>query len=224
MATNVHALGATGALPLEGEADVPDVREAALIERARAGDVEAWARLYEDHAQRIYWQIAYLTGNPHATEDLVQETFANAIVHVRRYESRGSFHGWLRGIALNIVRNYWRSRERSGRAMDQLAAMICDEVVGPDDDPEGALFRQRRAEVLLAVLETLPPPLREAYVLCDLREMAPEDAMAELGVSLNNLRVRAARARARIREELARLGWLPTPAGAPRRKSDDGGA
>lgn len=216
VASNVHVLGAAGSFPIAGE--VPDDREAALIERARAGDVDAWARLYEAHAQRLFWHIAFLTGNPHATEDLVQETFASAIVNVQQFERRGSFHGWLRGIALNIVRNYWRGRERSGRAMDHLEAMFRDKVVGATEDPEGALFHQRRAEALLAVLETLPAPLREAYVLCDLRELPPEEAMAELGVSLNNLRVRAARARARIREELARLGWIPEAAATPRRR------
>lgn len=216
MASNVHVLGAAGALSITTD-EVARDREAELVERARAGDVEAWARLYEDHAQRLFWHIAFLTGNPQATEDLVQETFASAIVNVRQFERRGSFHGWLRGIALNIVRNYWRSRERSGRALDHLEEMFRDKVVAPTDDPEGALFHQRRAEALLAVLETLPAPLREAYVLCDLRELPPEEAMAELGVSLNNLRVRAARARARIREELTRLGWVPDAA-TPRKR------
>lgn len=221
MGSHVQVLGVAEALALESQ-DAPDAREAALIERARTGDVEAWARIYELHAQRLYWQIAYLTGNPHATEDLVQETFACAIVSVRCFESRSSFHGWLRGIALNIVRNYWRSRERSGRAMDRLATLANVGAAGPAADPEGALFRRRRAEVLLAVLETLPASLREAYVLCDLRELPPEEAMAELGVSLNNLRVRAARARARIREELTRLGWIPEAASDDRRRRDDG--
>jgi RNA polymerase sigma-70 factor (ECF subfamily) len=217
-------LGPAGALSLETGDEVADDREAMLIDRARAGDVDAWARLYKAHSPRILWQIAFLTGNPHANEDLVQETFASAIVSVHHFQGRGSFHGWLRGIALNIVRNYWRGRERGGRAMEHLATMVHDRVVGPDEDPEGTLFRQRRAEALFAVLETLPVALREAYVLCDLRELPPEEAMAELGVSLNNLRVRAARARARIREELTRLGWIPDPASSTGRKRDDDGA
>lgn len=220
----MQLLGSVEALALETGAEVADDREATLIERARAGEVEAWAQLYKEHSQRILWQIAYLTGNPHANEDLVQETFASAIVSLRHFQSRCSFHGWLRGIALNIVRNYWRGRERGGRAMEHLATMAHDRVVGPDEDPEGSLVRQRRAKALFAVLETLPAPLREAYVLCDLREMPPEQAMLELGVSLNNLRVRAARARARIREELTRLGWIADPSVATRKARDNAGA
>ena len=108
--------------------------------------------------------------------------------------------------------------------MEHLATMVHDRVVGHDEDPEGSLFRQRRAKALFAVLETLPAPLREAYVLCDLREIPPEEAMAELVVSLNNLRVRAARARARIREELTRLGWIAAPSNSTHRTRDDAGA
>ncbi|MCY1007267.1 sigma-70 region 4 domain-containing protein [Nannocystis pusilla] len=78
----------------------------------------------------------------------------------------------------------------------------------PTPTPESAHLRQRRAEVLMAVLETLPPQLREAFVLCDLQDMPVPAAAAELGISPGNLRVRATRARARIRSELVRLGWL----------------
>jgi RNA polymerase sigma-70 factor (ECF subfamily) len=62
--------------------------------------------------------------------------------------------------------------------------------------------------VLLAVLETLPETLREAFVLCDMQDMSTQEAAATLGLTPGNLRVRATRARARIREELVRLGWL----------------
>lgn len=193
----------------EAAPDEPaSAREAALVERARGGDVEAWSRLYQEHFDRVFRHIAYLTGDTHAAEDLVQETFARAFVGLRQFEGRASFGGWLRGIAVNIVRKHWRSRYRGGQAMDRLELAGRDPAVSVDLDPEGAHLRQRRAEVLLAVLETLPAPLREAFVLCDLQDVPVQQAAAELGVSPGNLRVRATRARARIRSELTRLGWL----------------
>lgn len=176
--------------------------------RARGGDIEAWSRLYQEHFDRVFRHLAYLTGDTHAAEDLVQETFARAFVGLAQFEGRGSFAGWLRGIAVNIVRKHWRSRYRGDQAMDRLEVASAERSAGTDADPEGAHLRQKRAEVLLAVLDTLPAPLREAFVLCDLQEMPVQAAAAELGVSPGNLRVRATRARARIRGELVRLGWL----------------
>ncbi len=197
-----------------------EATELALVERARGGDVEAWARLYQDHFDRVFRYIAYLTGDTQAAEDFVQETFARAYVSLASFEGRAPLTGWLRGIAINIVRRHWRSRSRGDRALDRLELMSRDPVIGPDADPEGAHLRQRRAEVLLAVLEALPAQLREAFVLCDLQDMPTAQAATELGVSQGNLRVRATRARARIRSELTRLGWLPAGAAIEGKERD----
>lgn len=183
----------------------PATAEATLVERARTGDVDAWSRLYQDNFDALYRHVAYLVGEPHATEDLVQETFASAVVGLRQFTGRVSLQAWLRGIALNLVRRHWRSRTRGTRALDRLGHM----TPTAGSPLEGAYLRQRHAEVLIKVLETLPPALREAFVMCDLREVPLADAAADLGISINNLRVRATRARARIRDELTRLGWVP---------------
>jgi len=189
-------------------ADPTDPREATLVDRARGGDVDAWSRLYQEHFAAIFKHVAYLSGDVHVAEDLVQETFARAFVGLARFESRTSFVGWLRGIAVNLVRMHWRSRSRSDRAMTRLESMTGDPAPTTSVDPEGAHLRRRRAEVLLAVLETLPEALREAFVLCDMQDMPTAEAAAALGVTPVNLRVRATRARAKIRGELVRLGWL----------------
>jgi len=187
----------------------PGAPEAALVERARRGDVDAWARLYQDNFDPLHRHVAYLVGEPHATEDLVQETFATAVVGLRQFTGRSSLQTWLRGIAHNLVRRHWRARARGSRALDRLE----QQSPGPDGNLEGAYLRQRHAEVLMSVLDTLPPALREAFVMCDLREVPLPEAAADLGISINNLRVRAARARARIRDELARLGWVTAAPG-----------
>ena len=122
-----------------------EATELALVERARGGDVDAWARLYQDHFDRVFRYIAYLTGDTQVAEDFVQETFARAYVSLSSFEGRAPLTGWLRGIAINIVRRHWRSRSRGDRAMDRLELMSRDPAVTADADPEGAHLRQRRA-------------------------------------------------------------------------------
>lgn len=203
MGSLLQLLRAPAEPPTEGGRPQDD--EATLVERARGGDVEAWSRLYQDNFDKLYRYVAYLVGEAHATEDLVQETFAHAVVGLRQFGGKASLHGWLRGIALNLVRRHWRSRSRGSRAMDRLERLQEDAA---DAGPESSYLRQRRAEALMAALEALPAALREAFVACDLRELPADEAAAELGISINNLRVRATRARARIRDELARRGWV----------------
>ncbi len=191
-----------------------DALLAALVERARAGDMHAWARLYQDHWARLLRHVGYLTGDITAAEDLVQEAFAQALAALARYDARAPFFAWLRGIALNIVRKHWRTRGRRSRAYTRVEAEGSGSSGGAD--PEGAHLSKLRAQTLLAVLDDLPEHLREAFVLCDLRDMSTDEAAAELGISPGNLRVRATRARARIREALTELGWLsPVTGGSP---------
>lgn len=183
-----------------------DLLLGALVERARGGDMHAWARLYQDHWARLLRHVSYLTGDVTAAEDLVQETFAQALASLVRFDARAPFFAWLRGIAMNIVRKHWRTRGRRTRAYTRIEAESSLGLAA--NDPENNHLSRLRAQTLLAVLDELPEHLREAFVLCDLRDMSTEDAARELGISPGNLRVRATRARARIRVALTELGWL----------------
>jgi RNA polymerase sigma-70 factor, ECF subfamily len=179
-----------------------------LVRRALAGDERAWARLYQRHFDRIFRDVAYLIGAGAGAEEIVQDTFAAALTGLRRYDARSSFVTWLRGIAQNLVRRHWRTSGRRERAYDRLAQVSASSAPPNAADPEGAHLQDRRAEVLRAVLESVPDPLREAFVLCDVQGIATNEAAERLGISVGNLRVRASRARAVIRTELERLGWL----------------
>jgi RNA polymerase sigma-70 factor (ECF subfamily) len=192
--------------PRTPEAAAPGSDDA-LLERAIAGDSRAWTRLYQTHFDRLYRDVAFLVGGNAATEEIVQETFAIAWTKLAGFDGRSSFATWLRGIAHNLVRRHWRTRERRGRAYEKLA-QIADDAAPRERDPEGTHLQDERAEALQTVLETLPAALREAFVLCDVQGLAPQEVADRLGISNGNVRVRAARARAQIREALQRMGWL----------------
>lgn len=189
--------------------DDPAASEAELLERllsrARRGDTQAWARLYQAHFDAIHRHATYLVGDPSLGEDLVQDVFAQAMVSIARYDGRSSFLGWLRGITSNIARMHWRSQSRRRSAYDRLNRSPTDRARSLPDE---AHVQAKQAEALLAALEILPANLREAFVLLDLQERDADEVAAELGLSVGNLRVRASRARGRVREILDRQGWL----------------
>lgn len=200
--------GGVPAAPVASD-DAPD----GLVERARRGDGRAWARLYQLHFDRVFRDVSYLVGATAQAEEIVQETFAAALVGLRKFDGRATFEAWLRGIAHNLVRRHWRTRYRRGRAYDRLEQMTPDQMRSPRTDPEQSHVQDRRAEVLRAVLETLPESMREAFVLCDVQGLSAAEAASRLGISEGNVRVRASRARGLIRSELERLGWLEQPEG-----------
>lgn len=183
------------------------------VQRAIAGDTEAWAALYADRYPSLFRQLRYLTGDDALAEELAQETFARAIAGAKRYDPRRPFSAWVYGIALNVARKHWRKKKSTDKAHArlELVASLGDGRRGAPD--EGHLQRER-SKLLYELLETLPDRWREAFILREVEGLSLEEAARRLDVTPKNVSVRAARARARIREEIARRGWNERGGGA----------
>ena len=197
--------------PVQREAEVPASSEGAvLVAAAVRGDVHAWSELYRREYAGVFRQVRYLTGDAALAEELAQETFAQAIAGVHRFDASRPFRPWLHGIALNVVRKSWtKSRSRS-KAHAKL------EVVGPRDqrsEPDDDHLQRERSRALYAALDELPDRWREAFVLRELQGLDVADAARQLDVSTANLHVRVTRARARLREILTARGWIDEPIG-----------
>lgn len=176
-----------------------------LIERAQAGDMQAWARLYQDHFDGLYRHLRYLTGECQIAEELVQETFVQALCCIARYDARSRFSTWLHGIGLNVARHYWRAQRSTAKAHARLSTVAGlrehEGTAGPDRE----VLARQRARALYAALEQLPIHLREAFILRELEGLPPNEAAEQLGITANNLAVRASRARMRLRKQLGQL-------------------
>lgn len=183
-----------------------------LVARAKAGEMSAWSRLYQDHFERIYRHVRALTGDPHVSEELVQETFVQALLKIGNFDGRSQFSTWLHGVAINVARNHWRSQKSTAKAHAKLE--IVKAIGGSPEAPDGAVHQRQRVQALYAALELLPDNLRVAFVLRDLEGLSPEEAAAQVGISAGNLAVRATRARQRIRAQLVEWGVLAREEGA----------
>lgn len=181
-----------------------------LVERALGGDRDAWARLYLDHFQGVLRLVAYATGDVAVSEELTQEAFAVALVQLPRFDGRCAFGGWMRGIAMKLVHKHWRKSRRRKRAYSRLSMADEDPSLAPDD----RVLARRRAEALERALQDLPPNWREAFVLSDIHGMSAAQAAEEFGISPGNFRVRATRARARLRQRLTELGLVDRESGS----------
>jgi len=196
------------ALPPEGEAAAGAVGAGDdLVGRARAGEMEAWAQLYQQNFDRVFRRLCYFVGSAADAEDLTHETFARAVVGLGRFDGRSSFSTWLCGIAGNVARNFIRDKDTRRRAEERLAEVA---ALGPGgEDGDRTQLRRARTEALYMALAATPDHLREAFVLHEVEGLSTAEAAAEAGVSVNNMTVRIWRARRRVRAELGRMGWLP---------------
>ncbi|AGJ54600.1 RNA polymerase sigma factor [[Kitasatospora] papulosa] len=175
--------------------------------RIRAGDREAFAALYEEHARAVYNHALRLTGDRSTAEEVMSETFLAAWRARRGVEPEGgSLRPWLFGIATNRARNANRGTGRrlaflSRRSAPEPVADIADATAGRVDDA-------RRLAAVRRALGGLRRQEREVLVLCVWSGLDYAEAAEALGIPVGTVRSRLSRARDRLRrltdEELGR--------------------
>jgi RNA polymerase sigma-70 factor (ECF subfamily) len=140
----------------------------AMIERTVpvGVDEDQLARFVEADYGALVAALSLVCGDPGAAEDAVQEALARALVTMRRGTTIDSLAAWVRVVALNLLRNRWRSLGRERRATRRLGDLTRPEAEGDADelmDLQAAVAelsqRQREAVALyyrlgLSVAET----------------------------------------------------------------------
>lgn len=107
--------------------------EALLIERARAGEADAWEALVREHQQPIFRLAFLLLSDADEAEDVAQETFLRAYGALERFDLGRPLRPWLLRIAANLARNRLRSLRRALAAIQRLgapASLAFDESAG----------------------------------------------------------------------------------------------
>src|ERR1700739_3120363 len=132
--------------------------EGALVQRARAGDVRAFERLYREHVGRVYGLCLRMTRDPTMAEDCTQETFINAWKALERFQTRSSLATWLHRIAVNVA---LAKRRKSGAALVQSSIDDEDEVI----ETEWTLETPLEVNEIEAAIEHLPEGARDVLVL-----------------------------------------------------------
>jgi RNA polymerase sigma-70 factor (ECF subfamily) len=175
-------------------------REAELVVRAQRGELDAYEELVRIH-QTIAFRTAWvITRSDADAEEAVQDGFVKAHRALDRFREGAPFRPWLLAIVANEARNRVRSAGRRGKLVLRVA-----EERRPDDavpSPEAALLDSERRDELLAAIERLPEPAREAIACRYLLELSEEETAAALGCARGTVKSRVSRALERLRVEL----------------------
>ncbi|MFE4950517.1 RNA polymerase sigma factor [Leifsonia sp. NPDC056665] len=174
-----------------------DSGEPSLVERARAGDPDAFGELFDLHRDRVFRQAARLTESIHDAEDVTGMVFLEA--WRRRASMRdvdGSVIGWLLVTANNVSRNFNRASRRYRHA---LAGIPLPE---PAPDPSSTVddhidFTEAR-DALRSALARLPRRDQDILSLCVIEELSTAEAASVLNVAPGTVKSRLSRAKARL--------------------------
>ena len=167
-----------------------DDGDAALVERARAGDAGAMAALLDRHEPLVRGMLGQVLGARADLTDLLQETRLRGIAAFR---GDAAFGTWVSRIAMNLaVSELRRRRETSALPLGAAGG----------EEPWVHAQRVELRERLAAAVDRLPPAMRQAFDLRYREELTSSEISARLDLPAATVRTRLFHARRRLREEL----------------------
>jgi len=180
------------------------------LEALQNGDPNEQTRLVELYSDRIYRLALKMLANTHDAEDVLQETFINALKALPNFEGRSSLSTWLYRIAINESLMLLRKRKL------EVAIQEDDFVDGENEDsieayqlldwcclPEDVFMTNETRAELDRQIQKLPENLRTVFILRDIEALSIKETAETLELSETNVKTRLFRARLKLREELS---------------------
>ncbi|MCB5169255.1 sigma-70 family RNA polymerase sigma factor [Streptomyces bambusae] len=185
-------------------ADSDSARMMDLVERAQAGEAEAFGRLYDQYSDTVYRYIYYRVGGKATAEDLTSETFLRALRRISTFTWQGrDFGAWLVTIARNLVADHFKSSRfrlevTTGEMLD------ANEV---ERSPEESVLESLSNAALLEAVRKLNPQQQECVTLRFLQGLSVAETARVMGKNegaIKTLQYRAVRTLARLLPDDAR--------------------
>ena len=196
-------------LPVEDARPVPVVedpiqrRDLILLERARAGDLEAFNDLVRAYQNHLFALVARMVPDRDQANDAVQEAFFSAFRNMERFRG-GSVRSWLSRICVNAAMDTQRAKKR--RPVQPYPELESDDwqpPAGPEADPEAIVVGAERTRVLNGALAAITDDQRSAIVLFDIEGYDYAEIAEMTGVSLGTVKSRIHRGRLALRDRLS---------------------
>ena len=188
--------------------------EQMLVVAAKNGDEQAFETLFKRHQRKILSIVLRYAHVREDAEDIVQQSFQKAFVHLCKFEGKSSFSTWLTRIAINEALMFLRSigavREVPiDDTNDAEGSTGGFEIPDSSPDPEASYLRLERAQILSETLGNLRPGMRKAIELRELAELSTEQTAEQMGLSVGAVKARIFHGRRKLRERLRRYMTSP---------------
>lgn len=169
-----------------------------LVQRVRAGEIELFEIIMRRHNQRLYRASRAILGDDSEAEDVMQDTYVRAYIHLDQFEELAKFSTWLTRIAVHEALARVRRRSRMVE-IDPILEMGGEKMFKvPGLDPEQQVIASEQKVMLEAAIDRLPEIYREVFVLREIEELSTAETADCLGLSEETVKIRLYRARALV--------------------------
>lgn len=182
-----------------------------LVAAAENGCAEAFEILVHRHQLRMLRSALRLTRNEADAEEIVQQSFLKAFMHLSQFQGNSAFSTWLTSIVIHEALMLLRKSssavevpiEQSG-AEDEGVFTLDFPYSGPS--PEDCYYRQEQKQILSAALNELQPRARKAIELSEFEGLTRKEAAQKVGVSVAAMKARVFQGRKKLQQILE--SWM----------------
>jgi RNA polymerase sigma-70 factor (ECF subfamily) len=178
--------------------------EIALLKRIRDGAPDEFSEIIRRHQSRVFAILSRYERDRQLVEDLAQDTFVKAWKALGQFDGRAPFEHWLSRIAVHVAIDHLRARrDREVRFSD-----LGDEALGwlQDVEPDHGPGPEAARVILRLAMRKLSPEDRLVLTMLEIEEYTVKEICARTGWSSIATRVRAFRARTKLKAALEELG------------------
>ena len=181
-----------------------------LAHQAQAGDESAFAEIVRRYSPRVFSVASRFFRQRSLVEEAAQEVFLKAFTQLGSFEGRGSLEGWLTRIATNTCLNMVRGAKR--RPELTVSDLTDDEGSWLDQQSAGEAGEQPSVETSVVaadladrLLSVLSPEDQQTLLMIDGEQASVKEVAEATGWSESKVKVRAFRARKKVREAMEKL-------------------
>jgi RNA polymerase sigma-70 factor (ECF subfamily) len=175
-----------------------------VVQRVRAGETGLFEVVMRRYNQRLYRVARAILRDDAEAEDVMQQAYVNAYLHLEQFENRATFSTWLTKIAVYEALARARRRDR----FDQTNTIhdgddeTMDSLKSRGPDPERQAFIGELHALLESAIEALPGHYRAVFVMREVEGMSTAETAECLEITEKTAKTRLHRARMLLREDL----------------------
>ena len=193
----------------------PAAKEWRLIQRARAGDPDAFSPIFVHYSSRLFRAAFSLLRNKEDAEDALQEGLVNAYIHLDSFQGRSLLSTWLTRIVVNAaLMALRRKRARPETSLEERQDDQLDNwptsVVDYRPNPEQACAAMEAKQIVEKHIDQLSSGVRSAFRLREMEGLSTKEAREVLGIAESAVKSRLLRARGQLTKSLRESFRVPS--------------
>jgi len=182
-----------------------------LVSRARNGDQQAIAALYEQTYNKVYYTVKSMIRNEDDVFDVLQDSYIKAFSHLDSFEGDGKFLPWVRQIAANTARD-WLKKKRpmlfSELSTEEDTDVSAEERIEEDravNLPEQLIEQEETKRLMREIIEDLPEDQRAVIGMYYYEELSVKEIALAMGITESAVKSRLLYGRRKIEKKVREL-------------------